>query len=85
MKDKKEIWNVLLYSELMPVFAIRELRINDIPKSDVKLFKQLMNKLSCAVSDKEAMLDEYIQSRPENIEISDEEILQELDFVRYSK
>lgn len=76
---------MLLYSELMPVFAIRELRINDIPKSDVKLFKQLMNKLSCAVSDKESVLDEYIQSRPENIEISDEEILQELDFVRYSK
>ncbi len=44
-----------------------------------------MKKMGWTVSDKEAVLDRYIQSRPENIEISDEEILQELNSVRYDK
>lgn len=64
--------------------ALQSFYLN-VPKSDVKLFKQLMKKMGWTVSDKEAVLDRYIQSRPENIEISDEEILQELNSVRYDK
>ena len=56
-----------------------------VPKSDVKLFQQLAKKMGWTVSDKEAILDKYIQSRPENVELSDEDILKELNSVRYDK
>lgn len=57
----------------------------NVPKSDVKLFKQLVKKMGWTVSDKDAVLDKYIQSRPENVELSDEDILKELDAIRYGK
>lgn len=57
----------------------------NIPKSDVKLFQQLAKKMGWTVSDKDAVLDKYIQSRPENVELTDEDILKELNSVRYSK
>lgn len=57
----------------------------NIPKSDVKLFQQLAKKMGWTVSDKDTVLDKYIQSRPENVELTDEDILKELNSVRYSK
>lgn len=57
----------------------------NVPKSDVKLFQQLAKKMGWTVSDKDAVLDKYIQSRPENVELTDEDILKELNSVRYSK
>lgn len=64
--------------------ALRGFYLN-VPKSDVKLFQQLAKKMGWTVSDKEAILDKYIQSRPENVELSDEDILKELNSVRYDK
>lgn len=57
----------------------------NIPKSDVKLFQQLAKKMGWTVSDKDAVLDKYIQSRSENVELTDEDILKEQNSVRYSK
>ncbi len=57
----------------------------NVPKSDVKLFRQLMKKMGWTVSSKEAVLDRYIRSRPENVELSDDEIMHELNAVRYGK
>lgn len=57
----------------------------NIPKSDVKLFQQLAKKMGWTVSDKDVVLDKYIQSRPENVELTDEDILKEQNSVRYSK
>lgn len=64
--------------------ALRGFYLN-VPKSDVKFFQQLAKKMGWTVSDKEAILDKYIQSRPENVELSDEDILKELNSVRYDK
>lgn len=64
--------------------ALRGFYLN-VPKSDVKLFQQLAKKMGWTVSDKEAILDKYIQSRPEDVELSDEDILKELNSVRYDK
>ncbi|WP_293714589.1 hypothetical protein [uncultured Parabacteroides sp.] len=64
--------------------ALRGFYLN-VPKSDVKLFQQLAKKMGWTVSDKDAILDKYIQSRPENVELSDEDILKELNSVRYDK
>ena len=57
----------------------------NVPKSDVKFFQQLVKKMGWTVSTKEGVLDKYIQSRPKNVELSDEDILSELNAVRYSK
>lgn len=57
----------------------------NVPKSDVKLFRQLMKKMGWTVSNKESVLDRYILSRPENVELSDDEIMHELNAVRYGK
>lgn len=57
----------------------------NVPKSDVKLFRQLMKKMGWTVSNKEAVLDRYIRSRPENVDLSDDEIMHELNAVRYGK
>lgn len=64
--------------------ALRGFYLN-VPKSDVKLFQQLAKKMGWTVSDKDVILDKYIQSRPENVELSDEDILKELNSVRYDK
>lgn len=57
----------------------------NVPKSDVKLFQQLAKKMGWTVSDKDVILDKYIKSRSENIELSDDDILKELNAVRYGK
>lgn len=57
----------------------------NVPKSDVKLFQQLAKKMGWTVSDKDVILDKYIKSRSENIELSDVDILKELNAVRYGK
>lgn len=55
----------------------------NVPKSDVKLFRQLMKKMGWTVSNKEAVLERYIESRPKNAALSDDEIMQELNAVRH--
>ena len=38
-----------------------------------------------SASAKESMLDRYVKSRPKDVELSDDDILSELNAVRYSK
>lgn len=56
----------------------------NIPKADVKFFQQLV-KMGWSASTKESMLDQYVKSRPKDVELSDDDILSELNAVRYSK
>ena len=59
-------------------------RLN-IPKSDVRFFKELVSKMGWVFETKESVLQKYIASRPKNVELSDEEILSEVYAVRYEK
>lgn len=54
-----------------------------IPKSDVKFFKELAKKMGWNIDIREDYLKDYIASRPKKVELSDEEILAEVNAIRY--
>ena len=56
----------------------------NIPLSDWKFFKELVQKMGWEVQTREELLDSFIESRPENSSLTDEEIMNEVRAVRYS-
>ena len=57
----------------------------NIPKADMKLFKELAKKMGWTVDTKENILKKYVNSRPRQAKISDDDILAEVNAVRYKK
>ena len=64
--------------------VVSDIRLN-IPKSDMRFFKELVAKMGWVVETKESALQQYILSHPKNVKLSDEEILSEVYAVRYAK
>ena len=64
--------------------SVLNVRLN-IPKSDVRFFRELADKMGWAVETKESALQKFIATRPKNVKITDEEILSEVYAVRYGK
>ena len=64
--------------------SVVDVRLN-IPKSDIKFFRELTSKMGWVIETKESVLQKFIASRPKNIKLSDEEILSEVYAVRYGK
>ena len=56
-----------------------------IPKSDIKFFKELAKKMGWDIDIREDFLKDYIASRPKRVKLSEEEILAELNAIRYEK
>ena len=56
----------------------------NVALSDWKFFKELVQKMGWEVQTREELLDSFIESRPENSSLSDEEIMNEVRAVRYS-
>lgn len=56
-----------------------------IPKSDIKFFKELVKKMGWDIDIREDFLKDYIASRPKRVNLSEEEILAELNAIRYEK
>ena len=56
-----------------------------IPKSDIKFFKELAKKMGWDIGIREDFLKDYIASRPKRVNLSEEEILAELNAIRYEK
>ena len=56
-----------------------------IPKSDIKFFKELAKKMGRDIDIREDFLKDYIASRPKRVNLSEEEILAELNAIRYEK
>lgn len=56
-----------------------------IPKSDIKFFKELAKKMGWDIDIREDFLKDYIASRPKRVNLSEEEILEELNAIRYEK
>ena len=54
-----------------------------IPKSEVSFFQQFIKKMGWKIQTKEERLDGFIASRPHDVPLNDEEILNELREVRY--
>ena len=56
-----------------------------IPKSDIEFFKELAKKMGWDIDIREDFLKDYIASRPKRVNLSEEEILAELNAIRYEK
>ena len=56
-----------------------------IPKSDIIFFKELAKKMGWDIDIREDFLKDYIASRPKRVNLSEEEILAELNAIRYEK
>lgn len=56
-----------------------------IPKSEMKFFKELAKKMGWNINVREDFLKDYIASRPKNVPLSDEDIMAEVNAVRYGK
>ena len=56
-----------------------------VGKSYLKLFKGLAQKMGWDIDIREDFLKDYIASRPKRVNLSEEEILAELNAIRYEK
>lgn len=57
----------------------------NVPQADMKFFKELVKKMGWTVETKESLLKKYISKRPSKVDLSDEDIMAELNAVRYKK
>ena len=64
--------------------SVLDVRLN-IPKSDIRFFRELVDKMGWVADTKESALQKYIASRPKNVKLSDNDILTEVYAVRYGK
>jgi hypothetical protein len=63
----------------------REKVLVDLPQSDLNFFQLFADKMGWLVDKKQTLWDKYIQSSPQNVDLSDEEIMKEVRAVRYGK
>ena len=56
-----------------------------MPQSDIRFFQQFAKKMGWLVENKQTLWDNYIKNRPTNVDLTDEEIMDEVRAVRYSK
>jgi hypothetical protein len=66
---------------IMPQIALQNIYLN-VPKSEVGFIMTLAQKMGWEVETKADLLRKYILSRPKNVNLSDEEIMEEVHAVR---
>lgn len=57
----------------------------DVPMADWSLFKELIRKFGWQTRTKEDVLNQFVNSRPEQPALSEEDIMNEVKAVRYPK
>ncbi len=57
----------------------------NIPRTDWTLFQELVNRFGWQSETREQVLDEFIKTRPQNVDLSEEDIMNEVRAVRYAK
>ena len=63
----------------------REKILVEIPQSDMIIFKYFAQKLGWQLDNKQSLWEAYIKSSPQNADLSEEEIMEEVRAVRYGK
>jgi len=56
----------------------------NIPRTDWILLQELVNRFGWKSETREQMLEEFMQTRPVNVDLSEEEIMNEVRAVRYA-
>ena len=64
---------------------VRERIFVDIPQSEVIFFQYFADRMGWQFKSKQSLWDEYIKNSPENTDLSEEEIIEEVRAVRYGK
>jgi len=59
--------------------------VQNISRSDVYFFEELANRMGWAFKTKESILEKFIETRPKNVDLSDEDIMEEIRTIRYAK
>ena len=56
-----------------------------MPETDMVFFQLFADKMGWLIENKVDLLNKYISSRPKNVDLTDEEIMEEVRAVRYAK
>ena len=56
----------------------------NIPRTDWILLQELVNRFGWKSETREQMLEEFMQTRPVNVDLSEEDIMNEVRAVRYA-
>lgn len=56
-----------------------------IPSSEMKFFQELAKKMGWEIRTPERVLDAFISSRPKDVDLTDDEIMEEVREVRYNR
>ena len=64
--------------------TLRGVYIN-VPQADMKFLKELVKKMGWTVERKDSLLKKYISKRPSKVDLSDDDIMEELKAVRYKE
>ena len=62
-----------------------EVLVQNISKSDVNFLEEFIKRMGWVFKTKENVLEKFIETRPENVDLTDEEIMEEIRSIRYSK
>ena len=62
---------------------VREKVLVDIPQSDMVFFKLFADKFDWHYNVRQNLWDEYIKTSPQNVELSDDEVINMVRTVRY--
>ena len=65
--------------------SARERVLIDLPQADMKFLQLFASKMGWSVDKKHNLWDKYILNSPQNVDLSDEEIMEEVRAVRYGK
>ncbi|MDR2680207.1 MAG: hypothetical protein LBC47_05285 [Tannerella sp.] len=57
----------------------------DMPVSDLTFFKQFADKMGWKVTVRQNLWNEYINSCPKDVDLSDDDIMAEVKAIRYGK
>jgi len=56
-----------------------------MPQSDIRFFQQFAKKMGWVVENKQILWDNYIKNSPTNVDLTDDEIMEEVRAIRYAK
>ena len=60
-----------------------DLLVQNITQADLNFFGELAKRMGWAYKTKESILEKFIETRPKNVDLSDEEIMEEIRTIRY--
>jgi len=72
-------------SRMSTTGMMRERIFVDVPQSDMIFFKLFIDKMGWPAGNRQALWEEYMRSSPKNVDLSEEEIMEEVRAVRYGK